>query len=127
MRRALILIITLSLLCFGAGLTLDRLQVSTAQQYLNRLHGLRMLVEDEAFSDASAGHRSLHAQWLRDEKWMNCLISHHHTRAVSEAMQQLETALRMGWQVESMQAINDALAALEEIHDAHRMSLQNVW
>ena len=127
MRRALILICTLTLFCFGTGTWMDRLQCRTAESYLSRLAEVRSLILDSQMEEAAQKQSFVHALWQHDEQWMNCLISHHHTRAVSEAMLHLATALEMRWTLEALEAVDDAWAALEEISESHVAKWSNVW
>jgi len=115
MRRALILIITLSLLTFGCGLWLDDLQKDTAFRYLEGIETIRQAVKDNRMDAARREQAYWHAMWQHDSDWLNCLISHHHTRNVNAGMMALATALEMEWQVESMQAIDETADALQEI------------
>ena len=126
MRRALILIITLSLLSFGGGAALDTLQRRTAQQYLQRLDSLRTLIVQENLREAENREMQLRARWQHDARWLNCMISHHHTRDVSSALLHLATALEMGWQKEALLAADEAVDALEEIQDADFLAWENI-
>ena len=126
MRRALILIIVLSVVSFGGGICLDLLQARTAQRYLLELRALRAQLQQGDLIAARGDQAHLHALWQHDAQWLSCLISHHHTRAVSGAMLRLSTALEMGWPVEAMLALDDAYDALEEIRTADFPSLQNL-
>jgi len=115
MRRALILILVLTAGTFGSGWWLDHLQQNTARRYLAGLDAVRQAVLENRMDEARREESYLHALWQHDAPWLNCLISHHHTRNVNAGMMALATALEMEWQVESMQAIDETADALQEI------------
>ena len=60
----------------------------------------------------------LHAQWQHDAVWLNYLISHHHTRAVSTAMVELSTALERQWDTETFQALDALEDALRDVEQS---------
>ena len=126
MRRALILIVTLSVLSFGCGLWLDNLQRSTAEQYMKRLNTVRTAITEGRLDDARRDERMLHALWQRDAKWLNCLISHHHTRDVHSALLHLETALEMEWPERALHAADEAFDALGDISTADFATWENI-
>lgn len=85
MRRALILIITLTALTFGCGMWVDHLQSETALTYLKGIHTIRAAVLEGRLQDAAMEQAYLHAMWQHESSWLNCVISHHHTRDVNSA------------------------------------------
>ena len=115
MRRALILIITLALFTFGCGFWLDMLQRDTAEAYLEGVSAIREAVMDGRMDDAAMDQAHLHAMWQHDSAWLNCLISHHHTRNVGSALLKLSTGLELESRVLSLMALDEAQDALEEV------------
>lgn len=126
MRRALILIISLSLLSFGSGYALDHLRQRTAEQYLAHTEEVRQLALAARWQEAQAQARLIYARWQQDERWLKCLISHHHTRAVEAGFLRLDTALANRWADEALPAADDLYLALVEIRDDHMARLENV-
>ena len=126
MQRALTLIIVLSLLCFGCGIRLDRLQRDTAQAYLEELAGIRTAVQAGEMEDARMQEALLHARWQHDSSWLNCMISHHHTRNVSSALLHLATALEMGWPARTLYALDEVVDAMKDIRDADFCRWENI-
>lgn len=126
MRRALTLIITLTLLSFGVGAYLDDLQHDTAERYLAQLDHLRALLLKEDFSKARLEQAHIHALWQHDERWLKCMVSHHHTRAVSEALLKLATALEQRWADEALLALDEAVSALLDVQYGYLPTLSNV-
>ena len=105
MRRAVTLIVVLTALCLGLGLWLD----------------LESRMEAAAHEQAY-----LHARWQYDAGWLNFLIGHHHTRAVTSAMLHLSTALEQRWQDESLRALDEAVDALSEVESSDFATLENI-
>lgn len=126
MRRALILIVTLTVLSFGGGLLVDHMQRSTALRYLTLLSGVRASVVENRIEQAKRDEAFLHANWQHDAKWLNALISHHHTRAVNTALLHLSTALDMRWVNESVMAIDEAADALNDIASSDYAFWENI-
>ena len=126
MKRALILIVVLTAGTFGCGWQLDHLQQKTAQRYMQQLSHLRMLVLDGSMEDARREEAHLHALWQHDSAWLNCLISHHHTRDVTSALLKLTTALEMDWPVLAVLAVDEALDALEEVAQSELPKWENI-
>lgn len=126
MRRALILIITLSLFTFGCGWRLDKLQHDTAMRYLHSLSGVRQSVLDGRMSDARSEQAWLHALWQRDAHWLNCLIDHHHTRDVDGAMLRLSTALQQENRLVSLLLLDETMDALAEVAERDMAALENI-
>ena len=83
MKRALILIVVLTLGSFGCGSWLDHLQQKAAQQYLDGFHAVRRLIEADDMDAAAREQAYLHALWQKDAHWLNVLLDHHHTRDVN--------------------------------------------
>lgn len=126
MKRAIILIVTLSLATTGCGLWLDHLQRSTAEGYLDQLEDVRALVLNGEMTGALREQRYMHALWQHDAHWLNCLISHHHTRDVSSAMLHLATALEQRWPQQAVLALDEARDALEEIAQSDLPVWENI-
>ena len=126
MRRALTLIVILTVLSVGPGVWLDVLQRNTARQYKRSFEEVRQAVIAGFPQQARQEQTYLHALWQRDALWLNCLISHHHTRAVNTALLKLDTALEMNWNQEALQALDELYDALGDIESSDFMSLENV-
>ena len=126
MRRAWILVIGLSVLCFGCGFWADGVQHRTAQRYLMELEEVRRLVEQERWQQAEHAQHALFERWQQDQRWMNLLISHHHTRQLSGALVELSTAIARRWMDEALPAADEAQEALREISTAHLPIVENV-
>ena len=126
MRRAIVLITVLGLLCFGSGIVLDRHRYLTARQYMAELEQVRLMLLDERWQDAKESERLLSARWQHDQQRLKLLISHHHTREVSSALLQLSTAIEQKWMDEALPAVDDAHEALHEIAHGHLPTLENV-
>jgi len=128
-RHIRIASLRLALLCalsFGSGLGLDVLQQRTAQKYMQGVETIRQLVIQNDLPAARREQAHLHALWQHDARWLNCLISHHHTRAVTSAMLRLSTALDMGWPVQALMALDDAFDALGDIRTGEFATLENL-
>ena len=126
MRRAIILIITLSVLCFGSGHYLDCLRQNTALSYLQEVESLRQLVLDQRWQEAAAQERLLTARWQHDASWLKCLISHQHIRDIDAALLRLSTSLTHQWPDEALPALDEAYLALNELQSSHLPNLSNV-
>ena len=114
MKRAVILIITLTALTFGCGWQLDRLQQRTAMGYLDRLYTIRQLIMADDLESAASEQSYLHTLWQKDAHWLNALLDHHHTRDVESAMRHLSTALQEKSRLHALLAMDDLADALEE-------------
>lgn len=126
MQRALTLILVLTIFSFGLGIWVDAAQQNTARCYLDGYALVRELVE-KGRSDAAAQEQAyLHARWQHDEVWLNCLISHHHTRAVSTAMLTLATALEQRRSYETLAALDQVADALREIETSDSARWENI-
>ena len=111
MKRAVILIVVMSLLGAGVGFWMEKSLQKTCGWYLEQEAALRQLVESGALADALQEQRYVHARWQEESQRLNALVSHHHTRSVDEALLALSTALEHGWQ-------KDALRALDLLYDS---------
>ena len=126
MRRALILILVLTAGTFGSGWWLDHLQQNTARRYLAGLDAVRQAVLENRMDEARREESYLHALWQHDAPWLNCLISHHHTRDVNSALLKLATALEMGWQERAILALDEAWDALDEVAHSDLPAWENI-
>ena len=126
MRRAYALIIILTAVSVALGLWADLTQRNLAQEYLHQAERLRRQVAQGKMEAARDAENLLHAKWDKDSLWLNCLIDHHHTRAVSTAFLQLSTALDMGWQIESLKSLDLLEDALTDIGQSDFPHLNNV-
>ena len=126
MRRAIVLIVTLTALSIGLGLWLDLTQSHTAREYLEALDGMREAIDAGRLEEAAREQAYLHARWEHDADWLNFLIGHHHTRAVTSAMLQLSTALEQRWRDESLRALDGVMDALSEVESSDFATLENI-
>lgn len=126
MRRAIVLIVTLTALSIGLGLWLDLTQSHTAREYLEALDGMREAINAGRLEEAAQEQAYLHARWEHDADWLNFLIGHHHTRAVTSAMLQLSTALEQRWRDESLRALDGVMDALSEVESSDFATLENI-
>ena len=126
MRRAITLILALTVVCLSLGAWLDLLQRSTATRYIQSFEQVRSQVKAGQMEPAAALQSELTALWQHDAKWLNCLISHHHTRAVNTALLKLSTAMEMNWPTESLQALDEVYDALGDIESSDFLALDNL-
>ena len=126
MRRAIVLIVTLTALSIGLGLWLDLTQSHTAREYLEALDGMREAIDAGRLEEAAQEQAYLHARWEHDADWLNFLIGHHHPRAVTSAMLQLSTALEQRWRDESLRALDGVMDALSEVESSDFATLENI-
>lgn len=115
MKRALILVLTLTALSFGLGWKLDTLQRDTALAYLDGLYAVRQAVDDGRMAQARSEQAYLHALWQHDAHWLNCLIDHHHTRDVDGAMRRLATTLEEENRLAALLTLDEVIDSLEEV------------
>ena len=115
MKRAYILIITLTLLTFGSGFWLDHWQKETAERYAHQLWQIRQDAASGRMEAAAREQAYVHALWQHDVRWLNYLVDQQHTRNAANAMTRLSTALEQGWQKEALMALDDLLGAFWEI------------
>ena len=111
MKRAVILIVVMTLLGAGTGIWMERSLQETCGWYLAQEEALRRLVEGDALADALQKQRYVHGRWQEESRKLNAMVSHHHTRSVDDALLSLTTALEHGWQ-------KDALHSLDALHDS---------
>lgn len=126
MRRAITLIITLTILGFGGSIWVDIAQRNTAREYLEGVGIVRQAIASDQMDKAAEEQAYLHAKWQHDAVWLNCITSHHHTRAVNTAMIELATALEYGWLDEAVRALDRAEDALGDIESSDFAKLENV-
>lgn len=126
MRRAIILIVTMLVLSIGFGLWMDLSQRAVAREYLGSAEVVRTLLITGESEKAAEEQAYLHAKWQHDAMWLNRLISHHHTRAVTTAMVELATALEQGWQDEALRALDKLNDALKDVEESDFPSLENI-
>lgn len=126
MRRAVILIVVMLVLSVSLGLWMDLSQRAVAREYLDASTGIRALLEAGQPQNALNEQAYWHAKWQHDAKWLNCLISHHHTRAVTTAMVELATALQQGWEDEALRALNKLDDALGDVEQSDFPALENI-
>ena len=115
MRRALILIIVLSLLSFGGGLWLDHLQQQTAITYLHKLALIQTQIKQDQTAAALHELSLFHSAWQHDAHWLNYLLDHHHTRDVESSLRHLSTALNEHDRTQALLAADELTDALEEV------------
>lgn len=127
MRRAYMLIVMLTIASVGLGLWADLTQRSVARQYLFQTENIRQQVIAGEMGAAQDAETAVNAKWDKDSRWLNCLIDHHHTRAVSTAFLQLSTALEMGWTDESLKALDLLQDAFTDIGQSDFPHLFNVF
>lgn len=126
MRRAYILIVVLSIAAVGLGLWMDLTQQNIAREYLMETEQMRRQLSYGNMEVLREGQAHLYAKWEKDSRWLNCLIDHHHTRAVSTALLQLSTALEQGWKEEAFKALDLLQDAFTDIEQSDFPSLHNV-
>lgn len=126
MRRAIILIVVLSIIGFGGGAWMDRVQSNTAESYQGNVSLIRQWMKQGDTEKAAIEQARLYSKWEVDAKWLNCFISHHHTRAVSQALQELSTAFEFGWEDEIYRALDRTRDALMDVQCGDRLTIENV-
>lgn len=126
MRRALVLILSISIIGFGFAFWLDHLQQETADGYLRALEGVRAAVLAGRMEEARSEERYLHALWQHDAIWLNAVVDHHHTRDISGALGRLSTALELGWREQAILALDMAQDALEEVAQSEQAHWENI-
>ena len=70
--------------------------------------------------------RFLYASWQGESRKLNALVSHHHTRAVDEALLQLDTALRHDWREEVLKALDALRFSLMDLETDMILRWENV-
>lgn len=126
MRRSVILITVILTLCVSLGVWMDVSQQRVAREYLDSVRLIRDLADGGQQEQACDEQRYLHAQWQHDAVWLNYLISHHHTRAVSAAMVELATALERRWDIETFQALDALEDALHDVEQSDFPYWENI-
>ncbi len=125
-RRAVILISALLLLCVGLGAICDAKQMHTAKRYLFMTDQIREMTEAGQLKRAEGEERYMSALWQRDKSWLTCLISHEEIRRADEGLNSLHTALSHGWQGEALFALDELSAAFEEMKSGHLPTWDNI-
>jgi len=126
MKRALILIIILSVLTFGGGWWLDYRQQSTAMKYMNGLYSIRQLIQNGEMENALNEQAYLHALWQHDAHWLNALADHHHTRDVEASMRHLATALQEKNRAQALWAMDELIDTFEEFSQRNMAVWENI-
>lgn len=126
MRRAIILIVVLSIIGFGGGIWVDHAQCNAAREYQAEITQIRQLAKAGDFGKAADAQAYLYAKWEGDVKWLNCITSHHHTRAVSSALTALTTAFEFGWEEEIFRTLDQATDALMDVESSDCLKIENV-
>ncbi len=126
MRRAVILILTMTLLGISTGLWMENSLRDTCWRYMGQAASVRQLVEERRLSEALEEQALLFAAWQGDVQRLNALVSHHHTRAVDEALLTLTTALEHGWQDEALLALDAVQFALNDLETDMTLRWENV-
>ncbi|NLO85710.1 MAG: DUF4363 family protein [Clostridiales bacterium] len=126
MKRAIILIVVLSIIGFGGGAWMDKVQSDTAESYQGNVSLIRQWMKQGDTEKAAIEQARLYAKWEGDVKWLNCITSHHHTRAVSQALLELSTAFEFGWEDEIYRALDQARDALTDVGSGDRLTIENV-
>lgn len=126
MKRALILIVTLSALTFICGWGLDRLQQKTATNYLDGLYRIRELIVADDMASAAKEQAYLHALWEHNAHWLNFMLDHHHTRDVESALRHLSTTLQEHNRIHALLAMDELIDALEEVAQRDMAILENI-
>ena len=122
MRRSVILITVILVLCLSLGIWMDVSQQQVARKYLDSVRLIRELADGGQQAQAYDEQRYLHAKWQHDAVWLNYLISHHHTLGIELA--QRDDALPFTEQVREDTAILDGHRFVE-IGD-HKLHVQRV-
>ncbi len=126
MQRALILILVTVLLGTSMGLWMEHAILESCGTYRTEAAGLRTLVEEDRLPEALQVQAQLYAAWQGEERRLKTMVSHHHTRAVSEALYTLTTTLEQGWRKESLLALDALEDALADLEDDMQLRWENV-
>lgn len=126
MKRALILIITLSIATFGVSAWVDALQIRAAEGYLEQLHALRQRILTLKPADALDDHARLHERWQKDAHWLNCLSDHFYTRDADSIFRRLKTALEQNDRLEALLTLDDLIDEMEEVAQKDRKMWENI-
>lgn len=126
MRRAITLIIVLTVLTFGCGAWLDHWQTGVARGYQQGAERIRALLEEGRLADATSEQAYMHALWQHDQPLLNALVTHQYTRDVDEALQMLATALSRGWEDWALRALDELDGALRDIEVGDAAKWENL-
>ena len=126
MRRALILITVMTLLGLSMGLWMESWLGGICAEYVAQTETVRKLILDNRMEEAAAEQAYLFAVWQGQTHRLNAVVSHHHTRAVDEALLNLSTALEEGWRQESLLALDAVQFALRELESDISLRWENV-
>lgn len=126
MQRAVILLVVMTLLGVGLGIWMEMGLSAVCQRYLAQTEVVRQLVETDATEEALQEERFLYASWQGESRKLNALVSHHHTRAVDEALLQLDTALRHDWREEVLKALDALRFSLMDLETDMILRWENV-
>ena len=126
MQRAVILLVVMTLLGVGLGLWMETGLSTVCQRYLVQAEAVRRLVETNEMGEALEEERFLYASWQGESRKLNALVSHHHTRAVDEALLQLDTALHNGWREEVLLALDALRFSLMDLETDMTLRWENV-
>lgn len=126
MQRAVILLVVMTLLGVGLGLWMETGLSAVCQRYLVQAEAVRRLVETNEMGEALEEERFLYASWQGESRKLNALVSHHHTRAVDEALLQLDTALHNGWREEVLLALDALRFSLMDLETDMTLRWENV-
>lgn len=126
MRRALILITVMMLLGTSVGLWMENRLGDICADYVARTEAVRELILSGRMEEAAEEQAYLFASWQGETRRLNAVVSHHHTRAVDEALLELSTALDEGWRLEALQALDAAQFALRDLESDMTLRWENV-
>ena len=126
MRRALILITVMTLLGTSVGLWMESRLGDICADYVARAEDVRNLIQSGRMEEAAVEQACLFACWQGETRRLNAMVSHHHTRAVDEALLALSTALEEGWRLEALQALDAAQFALRDPESDMTLRWENV-
>lgn len=126
MRRALILITVMLLVGTGSGLWMESWLSGICGEYLALTETVRSLILEGRTEEAAAEQAFLFASWQGVTRRLNGVVSHHHTRAVDEALLALSTAIEQGWRLEALEALDAAQFALRDLESDMTLRWENV-
>ena len=126
MQRAVILLVVMTILGAGLGIWVETGLSAVCQRYLAQAEVVRQLVETYATEEALQEERFLYASWQGESRKLNALVSHHHTRAVDEALLHLDTALHNGWREEAILALDVLLFSLMDLETDMTLRWENI-
>jgi len=126
-KRAIILIAVLTVICLSVSIAVDLYEARTAESYLQALRELREVILAGDMAEARAMGSRMSEQWRHDSARLNFFISHHRTRLVTTAMLQLTTALEMEWRDDALKAVDLIQDALDHVHDGDFYRWENFF